>query len=64
MLDSTLKLILYSLEDCSEFPNNRIILNSFSQTYNKHPKVFSLPSFLETHSMVDVFLKIVYIMII
>ena len=49
MLDSTLKLILYSLEDCSEFPNNRIILNSFSQTYNKHPKVFSLPSFLETH---------------
>ena len=50
MLDSTLKLILSSLEDCSEFPNNRIILNSFSQTYNNHPKVFSLPSFLEIHS--------------
>ena len=49
MLDSTLKLILSSLEDCCEFPNNRIILNSFSQTYNNHPKVFSLPSFLEIH---------------
>ena len=47
MLDSTLRYILQSLEDCSEFPNNRIILNSFSQTYTNHPKVFSLPSFLE-----------------
>ena len=50
MLDSTLKSILSSLEDCSQFPNNRIIINSFSQTYIDKTRVFNLPSYTETYS--------------
>ena len=48
--DSILKQILYSLKDCSKFPNNRIIINSFSQTYIDKTRVFNLPSYIETYS--------------
>ena len=48
--DSILKQILDSLEDYSKFPNNRIIINSFSQTYIDKTRVFNLPSYIETYS--------------
>lgn len=50
-LNYTIRKILSALEDCSQFPNNRIIINSFSPSYVKHPKVYNLPSFLEIHNI-------------
>ena len=47
--DSNLKLVLDALEDCSEFPNDRILLNTHSSTYARHPQILNHPSWLEMH---------------
>ncbi len=47
--DIDLEEVLKALENCSEFPNNRIIINSPSLKHLSHPQVVNLPSFLEMH---------------
>ena len=47
--DSNLKPVLDALEDCSEFPNDRILLNTHSSTYARHPQILNHPSWLEMH---------------
>ena len=47
--DSDLSHLLTALEDCSEFPNDRILLNTHSSTYARHPQILNHPSWLEMH---------------
>jgi len=47
--DHDLRDILTKLDDCSQFPNDRIILNVGSLTHTNHPQVNHLPSWLEAH---------------
>jgi hypothetical protein len=49
MSDLELEQVLRSLEDVSEFPNDRIIINAASETHSHHPQVVNHPSFIESH---------------
>ena len=39
--------LIYALSDSSQFPNDRILLNTTSSHFAKHERVFNYPSFLE-----------------
>ena len=44
--------VINSLNDSSEFPNDRILINITSPHFTKHERVFNYPSFLEMGCMV------------
>ena len=46
--DSHMADILIALDRNTDFPNNRVIINCFSDTFIDHPNIQNLPSFLET----------------
>ena len=47
--DDDLANVLKAIDDCSEFPNDRILINVSSLKHVNHPQVVSLPSWLELH---------------
>ena len=47
--DTDLSDLLDKLDDCSEYPNDRIILNVGSLTHTSHPQIYHITSWLEAH---------------
>ena len=47
--DHDLRDILTKLDDCSQFPNDRIIINVGSLTHTDHPQINHITSWLEAH---------------